>query len=296
MFQRILFLAFFTAGFLFSQATHAHSGIPLQAPEAGNANVQGKATMASATQAPDTIRILNYNIRFGLGMDNVLDLRRIADLILETRADLVALQEVDVGVRRSFEFDLMQVFAGYTGMEPVFYRNIFHDGGEYGNGILSRFPVVSRRNHHIVVEGGGEQRGLLQTEIQIGDVKLAFMNTHLDHRPPDGQRLAGVQQIIETKRAYRGLPLIITGDFNDLPGSRMHENMKEYFTDVWEVLGEGDGFTFRSDRPERRIDYVFYSNNRVTPGGPTVRPVSIEVLDTQASDHLPILVVFVIDR
>lgn len=295
-FYRISLIVLFLLGLWMFHPAQAHSATASGTPESGKTESEASIKAQSATQAPDTIRILNYNIRFGLGMDNVLDLRRVADLMRTTRADLVALQEVDVGVRRSFEFDLMQVFAGYTGMEPVFYKNIPHDGGEYGNGILSRFPVVSSRNHHIVVEGGGEQRGLLQTEIQIGDVKLAFMNTHLDHRQPDGQRLAGVQQIIETKRAYRGMPVIITGDFNDLPGSRMHENMKEYFTDVWEVLGEGDGFTFRSDRPERRIDYVFYTNNLVTPGGPTVRPISIEVLDTQASDHLPILVVFVIDR
>lgn len=246
-------------------------------------------------QQPDTIRVLNYNIRYGRGMDDVLDLRRIADIILESDADIVALQEVDVGVDRSYRFDLMKVLSGYTGLKPVFYKNIPHQGGEYGNGILSRYPVQSSRNHHFVVEGGGEQRGLLQTEIDINGQKIVFMNTHLDHRPDETQRLMSVDQIIDTKRAYRGMPVLITGDFNDTPGSQTHLNMKEYFEDVWEMLGEGDGFTFRSDDPNRRIDYLFYSNNLAKEDARTLRPVSIEVLDTQASDHLPILAVFVLE-
>ncbi len=244
---------------------------------------------------PDTIRVLNYNIRYGRGMDDVLDLRRIADIILETDSDIVALQEVDVGVARSYRFDLMKVLSGYTGLEPVFYKNIPHQSGEYGNGILSRYPVFSSRNYHFIVEGGGEQRGLLQAEIDINGQKLVVMNTHLDHSPDETQRLMSVEQIVETKRAYRGMPVLITGDFNDTPGSQTHLNMKEYFEDVWEVLGEGDGYTFRSDGPDRRIDYVFYTNNLAGETSKQLRPVSIEVLDTQASDHLPILAVFVLE-
>lgn len=244
---------------------------------------------------PDTIRVLNYNIRYGLGMDDLLDLRRIAGIILETEADLVALQEVDVGVERSYRFDLMKILSGYTGLEPVFYKNIPHQGGEYGNGILSRYPVISSRNLHLVLEGDGEQRGLLQAEVVIKGQKLAFMNTHLDHRPDDTQRLASVEQIIEAKRSYRGMPVLISGDFNDTPDSETHEKMRTYFEDAWELMGEGDGFTFPSDDPNRRIDYVFYSNNVASEDSRRLRPVSIEIIDTQASDHLPILAVFVLE-
>lgn len=243
----------------------------------------------------DTIRVLNYNIQHGRGMDNVVDLRRIAEVIIDSRADIVALQEVDMGVERSFHFDTMKILSGYTGLEPVFFKNIYHQGGEYGNGILSRFPVYSSRNYHFVVDGDGEQRGLLQAEIVAGNQKIIIMNTHLDHRPDETQRLMSVEQIVQTQYAYRGLPAIIAGDFNDLPGSNMHVSMKEYFDDVWELLGEGDGHTFRSDRPDRRIDYIFFSNRLASEKGRKLRPVSVEVLDTQASDHLPILAVFVLE-
>ena len=267
----------------------------------GAANIQHDYTSPSLEQEvynqanADTIRILNYNIRYGRGIDDVLDLRRIAEIILETDADIAALQEVDVGVERSFRFDIMKILSGYTGMEPVFYKNIPHQGGEYGNGTLSRHPVISSRNYHFVVTGGGEQRGLLQAEIDINGQKIALMNTHLDHRPDETQRLMSVDQIIETKRAYRGMPVLAVGDFNDTPGSQTHLNMKEYFEDVWELLGDGEGYTFRSDNPHRRIDYIFFTNNLAGKGSRHLRPVSIEVLDTQASDHLPILVTFVLE-
>jgi endonuclease/exonuclease/phosphatase family metal-dependent hydrolase len=247
------------------------------------------------TTETDTIRVLSYNIQHGRGLDNVVDLRRIADVIIDSRADIVALQEVDMGVERSYRFDTMKILSGYTGLESIFYKNIHHQGGEYGNGILSRFPFHSSRNYHFVIDGNGEQRGLLQAEIVVGNQKIVLMNTHLDHRPDETHRLISVEQIIQTMYAYRGLPAIIAGDFNDLPGSNMHMKMKECFHDVWELLGNGDGYTFRSDRPDRRIDYILFSNSLEKDNTRKLRPVSVEVLDSQASDHLPILAVFVLE-
>lgn len=243
----------------------------------------------------DTIRVLNYNIRFGMGMDHEVDIHRIARVILDANADIVALQEVDAGVERSFRFDIMKILEGYTGLEAIFYKNIHHQGGEYGNGILSRYPVQSSRNYHYVVEGSSEQRGLLQTELLIKGQKIAFMNTHLDHGPNEMLRLMSADQIIETKKAYRGMPVLLAGDINDIPGSETHLKLSQYFEDVWDVIGEGDGFTFRSDDPDRRIDYIFYSNDLAGENTRILRPVSVDVLDTQASDHRPVLAVFVLE-
>lgn len=243
----------------------------------------------------DTFKVMSYNIRHGRGLDDEVDLRRIADDIRDTNADLIGLQEVDMGVERSYQFDLMSVLSGYTGLKSVFYKNIPFQGGEYGNAILSRFPIESSRNLHYIMEHEGEQRGLLQTEVRIGELTIAFMTTHIDYREDDTERLMNVDQMIETKRAYRGMPVLIIGDFNDVPGSNTHERMKEYFTDVWEEHGEGDGYTFHAEDPDRRIDYIFYTNNLVEDDHPAIRPVDIKVIETDASDHLPIIATFVIE-
>ena len=48
-----------------------------------------------------TLKIMTYNIHVGVGMDKKLDLQRIADVINQEKPDLVGLQEVDRGVKRT---------------------------------------------------------------------------------------------------------------------------------------------------------------------------------------------------
>ncbi|MEX0928047.1 MAG: endonuclease/exonuclease/phosphatase family protein [Balneolales bacterium] len=248
-----------------------------------------------ATAQSDTLRVFTYNIQHGRGLDDKVDLRRIAGVIKEKNPHLVTLQEVDMGVNRSDNINIINVLAGYLDMEPVFFKNISHQDGEYGNGILSSLPLISSRNQHFVQPEDAEQRGLLQTEVDFNGVTIAFMTTHLDNRS-EPNRLAGVEQIIETKRAYRGSPVIVSGDFNALPDSPVHLRMKEYFFDVWEDVGEGVGYTIPPAAPNRRIDYFFYTNNLVEEDRPKIRAISMEVIHSEASDHLPIYAEFEVIR
>lgn len=264
-------------------------------PALVSSSVTGNFGASGNTLGVDTLRVLTYNIQHGRGLDDKVDLLRIADLIKEKNPHIVTLQEVDVGVERSGNIDIMKVLSGYLGMEPVFYKNISHEGGEYGNGLLTSMPLLSKKNLHLIQPSGGEQRGLLTTEIDFNGVRITLMATHLDNRN-EPNRLKGVDQIIEGKVAYRGSPIIVTGDFNDFPGSAMHDRMKESYFDVWEEVGEGDGYTIPSIDSHRRIDYFFYTNQLVEDGEPKVSPVHMEVIESEASDHLPIYAEFEIIR
>ena len=239
----------------------------------------------------DTLRVFTYNIHHGRGLDGNVDLRRIAEVISAKNPHLVTLQEVDIGVERSERFDIMKVLSGYLGMDSVFYKNIPHQAGKYGNGILTKLPLMSSKNMHLIQPENGEQRGLLKTEIDFKGVTITLMTTHLDHLS-EANRMAGVEQIIETKRAYRGSPIIVTGDFNALPDSPIHNRMKEYFVDVWEEKGDGPGYTIPPINPNRRIDYFFYTNNLIEGGNPHIRAIKMEGIESEASDHLPIYAEF----
>jgi endonuclease/exonuclease/phosphatase family metal-dependent hydrolase len=247
-------------------------------------------------QTTDTLRVLSYNIHSGRGVDEVYDFRRIADVIIESRADLVALQEVDSGIERSGNVDVMEVLAGYTGLEPLFYKNAEIQGGAYGNGMLVRYPLVEAANIHLPRVGDSEQRGLMHTIVDVHGMPIAFMNVHLDHRPPDGERLQGIGVILQTAENYAGMPVIVAGDLNDRPGSEVLEQMSLRFTDIWVVKGDGNGFTYHTTNPDRRIDYIFFSNDGAEDAGFRLEPLSVEVLWSEASDHLPLLATFLIKR
>jgi len=229
------------------------------------------------------LRILCYNIRHGRGMDGNVDLERIAEVIRTQKPHLVALQEVDKGVRRTDGRDIPAELSQLTGMEAYFEMNFPFQGGEYGNAILSRLPILSKRNTHYRMLREDEQRGVIQVLVQFEGQGVLFMNTHIDHRPDDAERMQNLEQIEEVVAEFPGVPVIIAGDFNDFPGSRVHSRMKQTYLDAWEEVGEGDGFTYRSDKPDRRIDYIWLQKES------GLKPLRTWIVETLASDHLPLL-------
>ena len=114
--------------------------------------------------APDTVRILAYNIHHGEGVDRVLDLERIAALIRRVDPDLVALQEVDSVTDRTGGVDQAAELGRLTGLEPVFGRFMGYQGGAYGMALLSRWPVV--RSDNLRLPDGAEPRTALTAVVR----------------------------------------------------------------------------------------------------------------------------------
>ncbi len=233
------------------------------------------------------LTVVSYNIKHGRGIDDIIDLKRITDVILETGADIVALQEVDIGVERSGRRDIVRELSELTGLEhQAFGKNLDHQGGDYGNATLSRYPITDYKNVQFE-QLGPELRGILTTVIEIQDRSLLLLNTHLDYRSDDdSERLLYIQGARdEIIPKYNVDAVIFGGDFNDTPGSLTYQNVTEFLSDAWEESGEGDGYTIPSNDPEKRIDYIFYSGN--------INPVNAWTPVTLASDHLPVAVEFV---
>lgn len=235
------------------------------------------------------LRLMTWNIHHGEGIDGQLDLERIAAVITDQAVDLVALQEVDKGVERTARRDLPGELAALTGMTALFSNNFSYQGGEYGNAILSRLPVTSWTNTHLEMLRPGEQRGVLQATVDWHGTPLRFLSTHIDYRRDDAERLANVAQFQQLAARSATRFFVIAGDFNDFPDSRTYRGMSEVFTEAWATVGQGDGFTFSSDRPRSRIDYLW-----VMRGSP-LKPVRTWIPQTTASDHLPLVAEFVVE-
>lgn len=235
------------------------------------------------SETDNSIKVMTYNIQHGRGMDGEVNIERIAQVILDEGADIVALQEVDVGVERSGRTDIASELSELTGLEyNVFGKNLDHQGGDYGNATLSRFPIVEYENIHFE-QMGPEKRGILTTLIEIGEFNLLMLNTHLDHRgDDDSERVLYIQgardKIIP---GYEKDGTIFVGDMNDVPGSNTYAALADFLTDAWMVSGDGEGLTIPADNPLRRIDYIFYSG--------LLSSTLIWVPETYASDHLPVV-------
>lgn len=241
-------------------------------------SVPGRA----APETPATIRVLTYNIHHGVGLDEQLDLARIAALIKEQDADIVALQEVDRGVERTAKRDLPAELAVLTGMNVFFGPNLRHQGGDYGNAVLTKFPIKLKRNSPLTMIGQGEQRGVIQLMLDVRGTDVLFLNTHLDSRKDEAERILSADELTLLVAAAGKTPVIVCGDFNTAPASKAYLKMKTALADAWELAGQGSGFTIPVESPRRRIDYIWIS-------AATIEPVQMKVLHSTASDHLPLL-------
>lgn len=237
---------------------------------------------ASGTATPGVpVRVLCYNIHHGEGLDGRLDLERIAALIRDQQADLVALQEVERGTQRTQRRDLPAELAQLTGLSVRFARNIPYQGGEYGTAVLSRFPIRRVAHTPLTMIGQGEQRGAQQVWVEIAGTEVLLINTHLDHRRDPAERDRSVEEIRALVAAAGSTPVIVAGDFNASPESAAIATMSGFLTDVWAAVGRGPGHTIPVRKPARRIDYVWTSRHFV--------PERMEVLASEASDHLPVV-------
>jgi endonuclease/exonuclease/phosphatase family metal-dependent hydrolase len=239
------------------------------------------------------LKVMTYNIHHAEGTDGKVDVERMARVINDSQADLVALQEVDRGVERTKKVDIMTSLSDLTGMTYAFGKNIDFQGGEYGNGALTRFPITAENNLHFAMLRSGEQRGLLQLVVEIQGQEIVFMNTHLDYRADDAERLMNAVEIIKVAESYAPRPVIVCGDLNDLPDSRTLTKLKTDFIDCWEVAGTGQGFTYSTLQPSKRIDYILLKKNKSdATSSASMRPISARILSSNASDHLPLVVEF----
>lgn len=247
----------------------------------------------STALAQDTLTVMSYNIKHGAGMDTVININRVADVIKSVDPDLVALQEVDNGVRRSYRTDEPAALASLTSMYSIFSQNIPFQGGQYGNAILSRDSVRAWQNVHLPSLYHGEQRGVLVATIPGKAEPVTFLATHLDYREKNSERLLSVAILDSLAHISNNPFVIVAGDFNDTPQSDVISRMRQNFHWVNQCSGQDTILTFPANKPNRQIDYIFY---HAKPGY-SVECLSFKVIDEPiASDHRPIVAKLILSK
>jgi endonuclease/exonuclease/phosphatase family metal-dependent hydrolase len=235
---------------------------------------------ALGVTAKRTLRVMTYNIHVGVGMDKKLDLQRIADVINKEKPDLVGLQEVDRGVKRTEGKDEIAELAAMTKMDFAFAPNLDYQGGKYGVAILSRLPIKNTVHHMFENKREAERRGMLKVEVELNRKTINFVTTHLDYQFEDG-RLFETEQLLKFLEETKG-PLIVVADLNDTPDGSAYKLIDTIFDDAWIASRtKGDGFSYPADKPVKRIDHIFYRDR--------VRAKRAWVVETLASDHVPVV-------
>jgi endonuclease/exonuclease/phosphatase family metal-dependent hydrolase len=237
------------------------------------------------------LRVMTFNIQHGRGVDGHVDLGRTRDVIARAGVDVVGLQEVDrhFGDRSGF-IDQARWLADKLGMHVAYGANTDLDlptpGGtrrQFGNTILSVFPIVDWENIHLPRSGPHEQRGLLRARIDVGGVSWQVHATHLQHDDP-AERLVQAQAVSRLL-ASSNHRVVLLGDLNAQPTTLEVQALTDVLVDAWDAAGVGPGHTSTSSAPNQRIDYVMHSSDVRTTAAAVLTSAPANI----ASDHLPIV-------
>lgn len=235
-----------------------------------------------------TLRILCYNIHYGQGTDGQYDLERLARVINETKPDLVALQEVDVGVLRSGRVHQAQRLAELTSMSVRYGPTQHYQGGLYGNAVMTGLPIMDVAIHPLPYTESTKDRvtyprGAIAVTVRTNTGKLIrFVSTHFQHNVAE-DRLAEAEAINRLFAGSDETVTILAGDMNALPDS---DPIGELLKQWSHTADSGFAPTAPSGKPRSRIDYIFYRPEAA------FRLIESKVIEESiASDHRPVLAV-----
>ena len=238
-------------------------------------------------------RIVTYNVHRCVGNDRRLDVSRVAAVLAALNPDIVALQELDVGRRRTNHVDQAHEIAELLEMACHFHPAFRVEEELYGDAILTSLP------ERLVKRGALpghprmpalEPRGALWVEVEVDGRPVQVINTHLGLVPREQQiqaaHLAGAAWLGHEDCRF---PVILLGDFNATASSVVYRTLTRELKPARRLARRKlPNATFPSPLPVLRIDHVFVS--------PEIEVQEISApydpLTRVASDHLPLVMDF----
>ena len=236
------------------------------------------------------LRVATYNVHGCVGIDGQRSEGRIAEVIASMSADIVGLQELDLGRPRSAHADQAALIARQLGWKYHFHPAMRSGDDQYGNAIVSRFPIELKR----AAEMPGtppwycrEQRIAIWMRAETDLGRVHIINSHFglgrSERTLQAQLLAGPTWLGSVPPEE---PAILVGDFNSVRASRAYRLLRTHLRDVRTLVTPPRAFrTFPTRFPSLAVDHIFVNAALY----PTQLGVHRTPLARVASDHFPLV-------
>ncbi len=226
-------------------------------------------------------KVMTFNIQHfanhNYKPEDIVEIDFFARHIQQQQADVVGLNEVfDTPSEKQVE-----TAAKLSGFDNYYFAEAIKLWDRpYGNAMLSRYPfsgeTISIPDPAPEELNGeyAETRCVLKSRVHIQGKEVLILCSHF------GLNRAEARNAVETVCRIADncdTPIVLMGDFNLCPDSPIMQPLFDRFTDTVQLV-EGSSYTFPSDAPERKIDYILVRG--------AIRPISVQINKEVVSDHL----------
>ena len=252
-----------------------------------------------------SIKLAAYNIHFGSGSNEVFESNKYLDEVAKilSEVDIAVIQEVDINIQMSNFSNQLKYLAKKLEIKHSSFLNnwnvilfpktkpIFLNQLKTGHGILSKYPLKS--DFYLFDKPKDSSlwhkifflwRTQHYTDIELEYGKIRVFNIHLEGENKKDR----IDQAKQLKKLVESspYPTILAGDFNALMGDLDDPTINIIKSTGLNEITSNE-FTFPSHSPDKKLDYVFVSEG--------IKVKHVKVLNTLASDHLPIILEFSLD-
>lgn len=227
------------------------------------------------------VRLMSYNTQHCLNyVTREIDFDIMTETIKNCKADIIGMQEMrNIGQDEKEYKDQAGIIAKELGFNYYFAEAIkFRGVNPYGNALISRYPILEAETIMIpdpdpkTGDRYYETRCVLKAKLDVGG-GLWVIVTHIGLN--DDEAVNAVKTIMDNLEGER---CVLMGDFNMQPENPIFNPIKEAMFDTSSLI-EGEIFSFPSDKPKIKIDYIFTSND--------LKVLSADIPQVVSSDHCP---------
>jgi endonuclease/exonuclease/phosphatase family metal-dependent hydrolase len=238
-------------------------------------------------------RVATYNTHKCRGMDGRIRPHRIADVLRELDADVIALQEVVSLSGGKREQNQAQYLADAVGFEFRIGETRKLRGAAYGNVVLSRFKVKEAEVYDLTASRR-ERRGCIRCDLEVAPGKIVHLfNIHLGTGYLERRKQAHLLMSREVLRAPElKHPRLVVGDFNEWTRGLVSRALQHEFESVDIELHLRRRRTYPGVLPIMHLDHMYFD-----------RGLALETFllhrtraALMASDHLPLVAEFRLER
>ena len=224
-----------------------------------------------------SLRVATYNVHACIGTDRRHDPDRVASVVGELDADIVALQEFTYAASVAIETREPVELVALDGYECALGPTRQIATRCFGNALLTRHPIVDVHRLDLSIDGR-EPRGAIAATIDVGGTHVHLLATHLGLR--GRERRFQVQQMLSYLESVRHSLVVVLGDINDwLP-------LRSVVRVLDRRLGAAPRLrSFPSSRPMLSLDRIWIHPAAALKG----MFVHRSALARRASDHLPVV-------